>query len=75
MAPPEKLNRQQLIALMDKMTGEDGIFETNIQGVNLIRISDVTPKYNIIYQPSIAIIVQGAKRGFIGDEGVCHGIH
>lgn len=53
---------------MDKMTGANGVFETGIPGVNLIRITCVTPKFNIIYQPSIAIIVQGAKRGFIGDE-------
>lgn len=64
----EDVNKKELVELVDRMTKTDGIYESGIRGVHLIRISHLTPRYNIIYEPSIAIVIQGGKKGYIGDD-------
>ena len=65
----ENTNKKRLISLVERITDrKDGIFETGLKGVSLIRISEKTPRYQIIYQPSIVLIAQGAKKGFLGAD-------
>ena len=59
---------KQLVELLDQQTDTNGVHESGIDGVKLVRIECPTPKFNIIYKPSIVFVVQGSKKGFLGQE-------
>jgi len=60
--------RQELATLIHKHSSGDGIHATPIQGLFCIRLSAPDLKLPSVYQPSICLIVQGAKQVLLDEE-------
>jgi AraC-like DNA-binding protein len=59
---------EELGALISKYSNGDGIHPAAIGGVNCIRLSAPQMQLPSVYQPSICVIVQGAKQVLLADE-------
>lgn len=62
----EKLD--QLARLIAQNTDDDGVFETVIPRLSVIRMSKPTEPLHAIHQPAVCIIAQGAKQVMLADE-------
>ncbi|CDZ34547.1 AraC-type transcriptional regulator N-terminal domain protein [Neorhizobium galegae bv. officinalis] len=62
----EKLD--QLARLIAQNTDSDGVFETVIPRLSVIRMSKPTEPLHAIHQPAMCIIAQGAKQVMLADE-------
>lgn len=51
-----------------RQAGETGHFETSIPGLSIFRREETTQPTSGMYEPSICMIVQGAKRVLLGDD-------
>lgn len=47
---------------------EDGIFNTAVPRLSVIRFSTPTKPVPVVYQPTVCIVVQGAKKVILGDQ-------
>jgi AraC-like DNA-binding protein len=57
-----------LIELVTRHAGHDGVHETSVPGLALIRQDGPTDRVPTLHQPAVCIIVQGAKVVMLGDE-------
>ncbi|CDZ61021.1 AraC-type transcriptional regulator N-terminal domain protein [Neorhizobium galegae bv. orientalis] len=62
----EKLD--QLARLIAQNTDGDGVFDTAIPRLSVIRMSKPTEPLHAIHQPAVCIIAQGAKQVMLADE-------
>jgi len=61
--------RRELLALLQRMTaGVDGSLETPIEGLYLHRLVQPTGPKPTMQNAALAVIAQGSKRLFIGDD-------
>ena len=60
--------QQRTIDLLMALTPKDGITPSALDGVQLLRASRANPRTPVMYEPSIVIVCQGRKRGFLGDQ-------
>jgi len=60
--------RKRMIALMDKLTPEEGYNLTVLPQVRFLRSNRPLSLTPVFYQPGIVIVCQGSKRGFFGDQ-------
>jgi AraC-like DNA-binding protein len=59
---------QELAELIEKHTGSDGAFSTNIPSVSLHRASDVSQPHLGVFDPAVCIVAQGRKRMMFGES-------
>ena len=57
-----------LAALIARHTPGDGMFDTAVPGMALIRQAQPTERIPVLHQPAVCIIAQGAKVVMLGDE-------
>jgi AraC-like DNA-binding protein len=62
------LAQQRVIELFDVLAPAPGITRSSLEGVNLMRANRPMPRMPVMYEPSIVIVCQGRKRGFLGDQ-------
>lgn len=63
----------ELIQIIDRKTSREGVNETSINSLFLIRESNITdPKYRV-YKPSLCIVVSGVKELLLGNESFKYG--
>jgi AraC-like DNA-binding protein len=60
--------QQRMAALVMRLAPNDGMTASAIEGVRLMRASRAMPRRPVLYEPSICIVCQGRKRGYLGDE-------
>jgi AraC-like DNA-binding protein len=61
--------RQELVRVLERLTGDvEGAVETAVMGLTLYRIMCPGGPKPSIHTPALALIAQGSKRVFIGDE-------
>ncbi|TDY22294.1 AraC family transcriptional regulator [Paraburkholderia sp. BL6665CI2N2] len=60
--------QQRLVELFDVLAPTPGFTRTSLEGVNLMRANSPMPRMPVMYEPSIVIVCQGRKRGFLGDQ-------
>jgi AraC-like DNA-binding protein len=48
--------------------GGDGIYQTSVDGLTLLRTTQLDLPYHVIYRPSLCIVAQGAKRVSLGKQ-------
>jgi AraC-like DNA-binding protein len=58
----------QLAAAVERHTESDGTLETAVPGLALYRASFTSEHDATVYEPSLCIVVQGAKEVFVGGE-------
>jgi AraC-like DNA-binding protein len=59
---------QELAMLTDKYSSGEGVHATAVNGVFCIRLSATNMKLPSVYQPSICVILQGAKQVLLEEE-------
>jgi AraC-like DNA-binding protein len=63
-----KSGRNELATLIARFSSGDGVHKTAIGGLHPIKLSAPDMKLPSVYQPSICVIVQGAKQVLLEDE-------
>ena len=58
----------QLARLLDELAVDEGGNRTNLEGVEVFRISQPVPRHPVVYRPKLLFVGQGRKVGYIGDE-------
>lgn len=61
-------NRRRMVALLMGLTHEDGMQASRLDGVRLGRATTPHPRAPVMYEPSIFIVANGRKTGFVGDR-------
>lgn len=59
---------ERMAALLMGLTAGEGIRPTVIDGVDLMRTNRSTPLTPVLYEPSIVVVAQGRKTGYIGER-------
>ncbi|TDG22905.1 AraC family transcriptional regulator [Paraburkholderia silviterrae] len=65
---PDDAMQRRVVELLLQLTQRDGVHCTALEGVRLYRGSQSHPRKPVMYEPSIFIVCQGRKRGFLGDQ-------
>ncbi|SHF58173.1 AraC-type DNA-binding protein [Microbulbifer donghaiensis] len=65
--------RQSLVSKMLRWTPEQGLQETALDGVDLIRSDEATSCVSSVYEPSLGFLVQGKKTLQLGDKEISYG--
>ena len=60
--------QQRMVELLTALTSKDGVSPSALDSVQLLRASRANPRTPVMYEPSIVIVCQGRKRGFLGDQ-------
>jgi AraC-like DNA-binding protein len=63
-----EIQKSRMVELMGKLAVNDGFSTTEVKAVRLIRMSRPLPRMPVIYEPSILIVGQGRKIGYLGDQ-------
>lgn len=66
--PDASARQSRLIALLQKLAPHEGYTRSELDGVRFMRANCTIPRVPVMYEPSIVIVCQGRKRGFLGDE-------
>lgn len=59
---------QRLVKLLESLAKNDGISDTVLDNVRIIRSSRHLPRHPIVYEPFIMILAQGQKIVYLGNE-------
>ncbi|WP_211746230.1 AraC family transcriptional regulator [Paenibacillus sp. Marseille-Q4541] len=67
---PERIHNQQveLTELIERHSGQDGVYETAIPSLFFIRLSRVADPVHRVYKPSLCFIAQGLKHVLLSQE-------
>src|SRR6185312_2304189 len=60
--------RIRLARLLDELAVDEGGNKTNLEGVEVFRISKPVPRHPVVYRPRLLFVGQGRKVGYIGDD-------
>jgi len=60
--------RQEICARLSQLARHEGYTESLLDGVRFMRANQQWARTPVLYEPSIIIICQGAKRAFLGDR-------
>lgn len=60
--------KQKMAALLKALAPNEGYSPSALDGVRLMRADRSMPRRPVMYEPSICIVCQGRKRGYLGDE-------
>ena len=62
-----------LADLIERFTADDGVYDTAIPRMSLVRMSKPTEQLHGVQKPMLCIIAQGAKQVIVGDEVLVYG--
>jgi AraC-like DNA-binding protein len=65
---PVSRAQRHMVELFDRIAPTDGFTYSCVNGVKLMRASRPMPRHPVMYEPSIVIVCQGRKRGFLGGQ-------
>jgi AraC-like DNA-binding protein len=60
--------QQRMVKLFDALAPAEGFTHASLDGVRLIRSNQPRPRMPVMYEPSIVIVCQGRKRGYLGGK-------
>jgi AraC-like DNA-binding protein len=63
------------IALLKQLAPKEGYTLSMLDGVRFMRADHPLPRTPVLYEPSIVIVCQGRKRGFLGEEFFVYDAH
>ncbi|GEN26439.1 transcriptional regulator [Halovibrio variabilis] len=64
---------RQLADLVSARMSKEGVYETDIPGLNLCRVNAPTSCMSSVYEPSICVIAQGRETVQLGDREIVYG--
>ena len=59
---------EKMVELLAELTTGEGMRPTLIDGVHLMRTNRYTPLAPVLYEPSIVVVAQGRKTGYVGER-------
>lgn len=62
------MNKEQIKQLIDRRLPEAGLVDTALRGVQLFRVCKAVPCVPAVYEPTIVVIVSGAKEAVLDGE-------
>lgn len=65
--------RQRIVADCERLDWQGQAFETGIPGLTLYRVTEPSPPFSSIYEPSVALIIRGRKRVVAGAATLDYG--
>jgi AraC-like DNA-binding protein len=65
---PKPATQLRMAELIKALAPQEGLTPSSLDSVRLMRANRCMPRRPIMYEPSICIVCQGRKRGFLGDE-------
>jgi AraC-like DNA-binding protein len=68
MSEAEDAGKGKMVKLLGALAIKEGFSPTNLKGVMFIRSSKPFPRMPVVYEPSIVIVGQGRKTGYLGDQ-------
>lgn len=57
-----------IVSLLDKFAPSDGVFQTPVSGLTVLKSSVPTSRELVLYEPSVCFVVQGTKETRIGGQ-------
>jgi AraC-like DNA-binding protein len=60
--------QQRMVDLLRKLAPEEGMTASSLEGVKFLRANSPMQRRPVMYEPSIVIVCQGRKRGYLGDQ-------
>ncbi|AUZ18349.1 AraC family transcriptional regulator [Achromobacter xylosoxidans] len=67
MTAPQALH-DQMTALLDRLAPHEGYTLSRLDGVRFMRANQPLGRTPVLYEPSIVIVCQGSKRGYLADK-------
>lgn len=64
---------RELADLVSARVTQEGVYETDIPGLDLFRVDAPTPCMSTVYEPSLCVIAQGRKTVQLGDREIVYG--
>lgn len=61
-------SQRRIVKLIEKLAPNEGYTASRLDGVNFVRANRSLGRTPVMYEPSIILVCQGRKRGFLGDE-------
>ncbi len=68
-------DQKRVVSLLDGMAAAEGWQPSNLPGVSLLRVTEACPRGPVVYEPSIVILAQGRKIGYLGDRVFTYDAH
>ncbi|WP_370539633.1 AraC family transcriptional regulator N-terminal domain-containing protein [Achromobacter sp. UMC71] len=60
--------QQQMTALLGQLAPQEGYTRSRLDGVRFMRANRPVGRTPVLYEPSIVIVCQGSKRGYVADR-------
>ena len=70
---PDVPKCRELADLVSARMTEEGVYETDIPGLDLFRVDAPPPCMSTVYEPSLCVIAQGRKTVQLGDREIVYG--
>jgi AraC-like DNA-binding protein len=64
----ERSPQQRMVELLRTLAPAEGMTDAPLEGVKFLRANHPMPRRPVMYEPSIVIVCQGRKRGYLGDH-------
>jgi AraC-like DNA-binding protein len=61
-------NRRRMVAILSEITTGEGMRPSCLEGVQLSRADRMHPRMPVLYEPSIYIVANGRKTGYLGER-------
>ena len=68
MNKAEATGKGRLVELLGTLAMKEGFSPSNLTGVQFIRSNKPFPRMPVVYEPSIVIVGQGLKTGYLGNQ-------
>jgi AraC-type transcriptional regulator N-terminus len=68
MNEAETKEKGKLVKLLGDLALKEGVSPSNLTGVQFIRYNKPFRRMPVVYEPSIVIVGQGKKIGYLGDQ-------
>jgi len=66
----------RMTELLDRLASTEGVHHSTVlDGVKLMRSNHHRPRTPVLYDPSIVVVGQGRKRGYLGDQQYIYDAH
>ena len=65
-----KQYQQSLIEMVERVSTNEGIYDTNVPGVRTLRSTSKTCNSPTIYEPMVCLLLQGSKNLYVGDQKI-----
>ncbi|MGF6963175.1 AraC-like DNA-binding protein [Paraburkholderia sp. WC7.3g] len=60
--------QRRVLELFNLLAPNAGMTRSSLEGVSFLRANRPMPRMPVMYEPSIVIVCQGRKRGYLGDQ-------